>query len=139
MIADMPLKDGILSARTFLIQTSEARTVGKGDVDLRNQTLDYALTTRSSHFSVGSLPGAIDVTGKLGSPSILPGKEVVARAGAAAALGVLLVPLAIIPTVQLGVGEGACTDALRETREDPAAPPAPAPPAAHSSGKHHRH
>jgi hypothetical protein len=43
--------------------------------------------------------------------------------------------------VQLGVGEGSCTDALRETKEQPAAPPArPAvaaptrhrPPARHS-------
>ena len=139
MIADMPLKDGILSARTFLIQTSEARTVGQGDIDLHNQTLNYALTTRSSHFSVGSLPGAINVTGKLGSPSILPGKEVVARAGAAAALGVLLVPLAIIPTVQLGVGEGACTDALRQTRETPAAAPAPPASTRHPVAARHIH
>ena len=126
LIADMPLKDGILSARTFLIQTTEARTVGKGDINLRNQTLDYSLTTRSSHFSVGSLPGPINVTGKLGSPTILPGAEVVARAGAATALGVLFVPLAILPTVQLGVGEGACTDALHEASAAPAAPPTPA-------------
>ncbi len=126
LIADMPLKDGVLTARTFLLQTSEARTIGRGDVNLRDQTLDYSLTTRSSHFSVASLPGPINVTGKLGSPVIRPGAEVVARAGAATALGVLFFPLAILPTVQLGVGEGACTDALKETRESPAAPPAAA-------------
>ena len=123
-IADMPLQDGILSMKTFLLQTSEARSIGRGTIDLRNQTLDYSLTTRSSHFSIASLPGPINVTGKLGSPSIRPGAEVVARAGAAAGLGVLLPPLAILPTVQLGVGEGACTDALRRTDEAPAAPPA---------------
>ena len=122
-IADMPLKDGILSMKTFLLQTSEARSIGRGTIDLRNQTLDYSLTTRSTHFSIGSLPGPINVTGKLGSPSIRPGAEVVARAGAAVGLGVVLAPLAILPTVQLGVGEGACTDALRKTDEAPAAPP----------------
>ncbi len=137
LIADMPLKDGILTARTFLLQTSEARTIGRGDVDLRNQTLNYSLTTRSSHFSVASLPGPIDVTGKLGSPVIRPGAEIVARAGAATALGVLFFPLAILPTVQLGVGEGACTDALKQTRQDPAAAPA----AAHApvAATHHGH
>jgi len=140
LIADMPLKDGILSARTFLIQTSEARTTGRGDIDLRNQTLNYALTTRSTHFSVGSLPGAINVTGKLSSPSILPGAEVAARAGAATALGVLLVPLALLPTIQTGVGEGACTTALQAAKENPAAKPAAPPAASHApalSARHH--
>ena len=139
-IADMPLKDGILSARTFLLQTTEARTIGRGSVNLRDQTLDYSLDTRSSHFSVGSLAGPINVTGKLGSPSIRPSTEVVARAGAATALGVVLFPLAVLPTVQFGVGEGSCTDALRETKQNPAAPPAPTTtrhgPAVHP--RHHR-
>ncbi len=137
-VADMPLKDGILSMRTFLLQTSEARSIGRGTIDLRDQTLDYSLTTRSTHFSVGSLPGPINVTGKLGSPTIRPGAEVIARAGAAAGLGVLLAPLAILPTVQLGVGEGACTDALREARQDPAAPPAATKVVAHPARSHHR-
>ncbi len=137
LIADMPLKDGILTARTFLLQTSEARTIGRGDVNLRDQTLNYTLTTRSSHFSIASLPGPIDVTGKLGSPVIRPGAEVVARAGAATALGVLFFPLAILPTVQLGVGEGACTDALKETQANPAAPPAVTPAAAVTKHRGH--
>jgi hypothetical protein len=87
------------------------------------------------------LPGAINVTGKLGSPSILPGAEVAARAGAATALGVLLVPLALLPTIQTGVGEGACTTALQAAKENPAASPA-APhhlaPAQAPRARHHR-
>ncbi len=141
-IADMPLKDGILTARTFLLQTSEARTIGRGNVNLRDQTLDYSLDTRASHFSVGSLAGPINVTGKLGSPSIRPSAEVLARAGAATALGVALFPLAVLPTVQFGVGEGSCTEALRETNQNPAAPPAPtaAPKATrHGPVAHPRH
>ena len=138
-VADMPLKDGILSMRTFLLQTSEARSIGRGDIDLRNQTLNYSLTTRSTHFSIGSLPGPIDVTGKLGHPTIRPGGEIVGRAGAATALGILFAPLAILPTVQLGVGEGACTDALREAKNDPAAPPAAtAKPHEHKAPVRHR-
>ena len=138
-IADMPLKDGILTARTFLLQTSEARTIGKGSVNLRDQTLDYALDTRSAHFSVGSLAGPIDVTGKLGSPKIRPSTEVVARAGAATALGFAFFPLAVLPTVQFGVGDGACTDALRQTNENPAAAPAPVPVKSRVPAAHHRH
>ncbi len=123
-VADMPLKDGILSTQTFLLQTTEARTVGRGTIDFRNQTMDYSLTTRSTHFSIGSLPGPINITGKLGKPSISPGAEVVARAGTATGLGILLPPLALLPTIQFGVGEaGACQAALTEMRDHPAAPP----------------
>ncbi len=121
-VADLPLKNGIMSTDAFLLQTGEARTVGRGTVDFRNQTIDYSLTTRSTHFSIGSLPGPINITGKLNSPSIAPGAEVVARAGAATALGVVLPPLAILPTVQFGVGEAeACRAALTDVREHPAA------------------
>lgn len=123
-IADMPLNNGTLSTKTFLLQTSEARTTGDGTVDFKTQTLDYKLTTRSTHFSVGSLPGPISITGKLGRPSILPGLEVVARTGAAAGLAAVLPPLALLPTIQFGVGEGGvCQRALTEVRDHPAAPP----------------
>ncbi len=123
-VADMPLKDGILSTQTLLLQTTEARTVGRGTVDFKNQTIDYSLTTRSTHFSVGSLPGPINITGKLGKPGISPGAEVVARAGTATGLGILLPPLALLPTIQFGVGEaGACQAALAEMKDHPAAPP----------------
>jgi hypothetical protein len=78
-----------------------------------------SLTTRSKGFSIGSLPGPIDITGPLGSPSIRPGAEIVARAGAAAGLGVLLTPLgALLPTIQFGVGDNnACTHAEDVERE----------------------
>lgn len=127
-VLDMPLKDGILSTDTFLLQTSEARSVGKGTVDFKNQTLDYSLTTRSTHFSIGSLPGPINITGKLGKPGIAPGAEVVARAGAATGLGIVLAPLALLPTIQFGVGDaGVCAGALQDARAHPAAPTAAVP------------
>ena len=141
-VADMPLKNGILSMKTFLLQTSEARSIGRGTIDLRNQTLHYSLTTRSTHFSIGSLPGPIDVTGKFANPTIRPGAEVAARAGAAVGLGVLLAPLAILPTVQFGVGKGACTDALQEAKQGPAAAPQKPKSKSHAHAHahaHHRH
>lgn len=123
-VADMPLKNGILTTKALLLQTSEARTVGAGTVNFRDQTLKYSMTTRSTHFSVGSLPGPINITGKLGKPAITPGAEVVARAGAAAGLGVVLAPLALLPTIQFGVGEGsACQLALADVKAHPSAPP----------------
>jgi uncharacterized protein involved in outer membrane biogenesis len=118
-VTDLPMKNGIVDTKALLLDTTEARVVGRGTIDFRNQTLDYSLTTRSKHFSIGSLPGPIDITGKLGDPSIRPGTEVVARAGAAAGLGVLLTPLgALLPTIQFGVGnDNACTKAEAQERQ----------------------
>ncbi len=111
-IADLGLQQGIAHTNTLLLQTSEARTTGKGDVNFRDETLDYSLDTRSTHFSIGSLPGPINITGPLTGPTILPGREVAARAGAAVGLGILAGPAALLPTIQFGTGEGhACADA----------------------------
>jgi len=112
-VTDLPMKNGIVDTKALLLDTDEARVVGRGTIDFRDQTLDYSMTTRSKHFSIGSLPGPINITGKLGDPTIRPGAEVAARAGAAAGLGVLLTPLgALLPTIQFGVGnDNACTKA----------------------------
>lgn len=124
-VTDLPLHRGLLDFDVFLLDTNEGRVTGKGSLNFRDQMLDITLTTRAKHFSIGSLPGPINITGPLGDPSIRPGTEVVARAGAAAGLGILLTPLgALLPTIQFGIGnDNACTRAfavehepLRETR-----------------------
>ena len=117
-VTDLPLRHGDLDFNVFLLDTTEGRITGTGDLNFADQMLNLSLTTRSKHFSVGSLPGAIHITGPLGSPSIRPGAEIVARAGAAAGLGVLLTPLgALLPTIQFGVGnDNACTHAMEVER-----------------------
>jgi uncharacterized protein involved in outer membrane biogenesis len=118
-VADLPLRHGDLDFNVFLLDTTEGRITGTGDVNFADQMLNLSLTTRSKHFSIGSLPGPINITGPLGSPSIRPGAEIIARAGAAAGLGVLLTPLgALLPTIQFGVGnDNACTRATEVERE----------------------
>ncbi len=118
-VADLPLENGIVDTKALLLDTEEARVVGRGTLDFRNQTMNYSLTTRSKHFSIGSLPGPIDLSGPIVSPSIRPGAEIVARAGAAAGLGVVLTPLgALLPTIQFGVGnDNACVSAEAAERQ----------------------
>jgi uncharacterized protein involved in outer membrane biogenesis len=108
--ADYVLTHGVMHTKTLILDTSEARVQGTGDVDLANETIDYKLKTASTHFSIGTLPTPIDITGPLKSPSIRPEiGPLAARAGAAIGLGILFPPAALIPTIQFGTGDdGAC-------------------------------
>ncbi|MBV8399787.1 MAG: AsmA family protein, partial [Acetobacteraceae bacterium] len=107
MIVDLPLKQGVLDTRTMLLDTEEANITGKGTVNLKTETIDFRIDQEPKHFSIGTLHAPILIRGRLKSPSILPAPgETGARAGIAAALGVLLTPLAaLLPTIQLGLGE----------------------------------
>ena len=118
MVIDLPLQKGVVSTRTMLIDTDQSNIEGSGTVDLRSEQIDYQLKTTPKHFSIGSLPAPIDVRGPLKSPSILPDPApVAARGGAAGALGILLTPLgALIPTIQLGLGEDSdCAKLISQT------------------------
>lgn len=126
LVADMPLDNGILKTKSLLLQTETTRTTGTGTVNFHNDTLDYAVTTRAIHPQILSLPGAVHIFGPLSSPNILPGAELIGRVAASVGLGVLFPPAALIPTIQLGVGEGsACERAVQEANTNPAAGIAP--------------
>lgn len=125
LITDFVLQQGIVDARTMVLDTNEARVAGKGTVNLRDESLKLVLETESKHFSIGSLPAPVDITGSLAHPSVLPDMVVLgARAGAAVGLGILLTPLAaLLPTIQLGTGEdGACSGLLSKASAPPRVP-----------------
>ena len=116
--ADFSLTNGELATRTLILDTSEARIQGSGDVNFANETIDYKLKTNSRHFSIGTLSTPIDIDGHLKSPSIKPEIGPLAlKGGAAIGLGVLFPPAALLPTIQFGTGnDNAC-----EVAEAPAA------------------
>ncbi len=122
LVADFALRQGILGTRTLLLDTGEANVTGKGDINLRDEMIDYQLRTQAKHFTIGSLPAPIDITGHLKHPSVAPdAKELAVRGGLAAGLGVLLTPLAaLLPTIQLGLGENNdCGALIRSAQRTP--------------------
>jgi uncharacterized protein involved in outer membrane biogenesis len=114
LVADFALRQGIMNTRTLLLDTGEANITGKGSINLRVETIDYQLKAEAKHFSIGSLPAPIDITGRLKNPNIAPdAKDLAVRGGIAAGLGALLSPLAaLLPTIQLGLGKDNNCDAL---------------------------
>jgi uncharacterized protein involved in outer membrane biogenesis len=106
MIGDFALKDGNVTTRALLVDTGEALIGGHGDIDLKTQTITFQIASHSKNFSVGNLPTPIKISGTLKHPSIGVGIAPLAvRGGLAVALGFLAAPLAILPTIELGVGD----------------------------------
>ncbi len=118
LIGDFGLRRGSLTTRTLLLDTESHLVTGAGTAHLGRETLDFRIKTESKRPSVGSLPTPIAITGSFKDPSVQPEVgELAARAGAAVGLGVLFAPLALLPTIQLGVGENsACENLTRRSR-----------------------
>jgi uncharacterized protein involved in outer membrane biogenesis len=118
-VGNLVLQRGVLDFRAMTLDTGEAITNVGGNVDLGRETIDLVLKTDAKHFSVGSLPTRINITGTFKDPKIRPGAEAAARAGAAAGLAALFAPLAILPTVQFGTSEAddaRCGQLLQQAR-----------------------
>lgn len=117
-VADLGLRKGVLSTRTVLLDTEDSLISGMGDIDLGKERLNYTLRTEAKHFTVGSLPTDILLRGTFADPSVRPEMvELGARAGAAIGLGAIALPLAILPTIQFGIGEdNRCEGLVRRAR-----------------------
>ncbi len=125
MAVDMVLKGGVATARTAILDTDESRVGMKGSVNLRNEKLNLTVETDAKHFSVGSLPTPINITGTFADPGIAPEAGPLAlRGGAAVALGIVGTPLAaLLPTIQFGTGEdNACAKLLPHAKGPAKAP-----------------
>jgi uncharacterized protein involved in outer membrane biogenesis len=118
LIGDFALQRGVLKSRTLLLDTDAHVVTGGGGLEFGREQLDLRLRTDSKRPTVGSLPTPIRIEGTLKNPSIQPElAEAAARAGAAVGLGVLFPPLALLPTIQLGVGENSQCEALQSAGE----------------------
>jgi uncharacterized protein involved in outer membrane biogenesis len=123
-VGDFGLDRGIINTRTLLLDTGTAVIRGGGTVNLKNEAINYRIVSKPKHFSIGSLPAPIDITGTMKKPGIgVEKKQLLERGGAAVALGIIALPLAIIPTIQLGVKDphecqALVTEAEAQDRDD---------------------
>ena len=106
LIGAFTVTQGQLQTRIMLIDTSEAIVRGTGTIDLAHERLAYLIWTHAKHFSIAALPAPLGITGSFRHPAIAPDmKALAARGGVAAGLGAVFPPLALLPTIQLGVDD----------------------------------
>lgn len=107
IVARLALEGGTARATALIMDTPDSRIDGEGSIDLAQEEMDLRLISHPKDVSIGAARTPITVTGPLAHPSIGVAPEgLIARGGAALALGVLLTPLAaILPFTEWGLEE----------------------------------
>ena len=110
---DFALKDGIMTPRALVFDTSELRLNGRGLIDLEDEQLDLTFKATNKKFSPLSLRSPFYVRGTFKAPSVRPDYvRIGLRAAAAAVLANVAAPLVgLAATTDLGQGKDAkyCT------------------------------
>jgi AsmA family protein len=115
----LALRRGLLDFQAMTLQTKDSLINLDGTISLVKEAIDLSLKTDARHFSVGSLPTRLNISGTFRHPDMVPGAQGVTRGGALAGLGVLFAPLALLPTVQFGTSaeeDARCGELLRQAR-----------------------
>jgi uncharacterized protein involved in outer membrane biogenesis len=125
LASDFEVKDGVMQARTFVVDTDDAIIGVQGKVDLGEEKLGLSIHPKSKGVRVFSLRAPLYVQGTFKNPDVGVDKETVgAKAAAATALGVVASPLAaLLALVNPGPDEESpCPGLLAQAKEKPAAP-----------------
>ena len=106
-VADFKVKDGLLKAQTFVVDTTDTNVTGEGDINLKNEKMDLKLEAHPKDPSLLSARTPVLIGGRMADPKFgVDPTKAVARGAAAVVLGALLTPLAaLLPMIELGLGE----------------------------------
>lgn len=126
LASDFSVKQGVMQARTFVIDTDDAIIGVEGQINLASEALRLTIRPESKGVRVISLRSPLHVRGTFKQPDVGVDKGVVAaKAGAATLLGTLATPLAaLLALINPGPDqESPCAQLLAQAREKPVAPP----------------
>ena len=120
-VADMTAKNGQLQMQNLVFDTDNVLITGKGDVSLTMEEFDVSIRGQPKKLRFFRVRSPIAIRGPLRKPSIgIEGEKAVAQGGVAAALGVLVAPLAaVVAFVDPGLAKDAnCSALLAEAKSD---------------------
>lgn len=132
--AAFEVKQGLMSSKVIVLDTTDTVLNGSGQISLANETLDITLHPQPKDHSILSFRSPLRIAGTFASPSAGPDKLALAgRAGLTLALGVINPLLALAATFETGPGQDAdCQRALAlavdpKAKAQPATTPAAGP------------
>ncbi|MCI1006852.1 AsmA family protein [Herbaspirillum sp. C7C8] len=126
LAGDLPVRDGVMTVKTLLLDTEDALIVVDGSIDMKHERLDLNVHPHSKGLRIISLRSPLYVKGSFKDPDVGVNKGVLAlRAGGAVALGLLAPVAAILPLINIDADQKAeCGRLLEEVKKTPQAPPA---------------
>jgi len=114
-VVDLDVAGGVAKPKVFVVNTSDSTMFVDGTLSLKTEAMDLRTVVSPKDFSPLTLRTPILVRGTLGDPVVsIDAKKVVAKAAAAALLGVLVAPIAaVVPFVDPGSRDAAKETAAR--------------------------
>jgi uncharacterized protein involved in outer membrane biogenesis len=121
-IGDFDVKNGLLTSNIFVFDTTDTNIQGDAKINLKNEAMDIRLDANPKDASLLTLRTPITVGGTMKKPQIgIDPGELAARGAGAAILGVVAPFIAIIPFIELGLGEDSdCRHLIAKARENSA-------------------
>jgi len=126
LAADLGVKDGVASTRTFVLDTEDAIVDINGSVNMSNEQMDLRIKPETKSLRIFTLRTPFFVRGTFKHPDLSLDKKVLAlKGGAAAALAIVAAPAAaLLPLINTGPGEDSpCKALLARAGAKPVAPP----------------
>lgn len=124
-VGDFKVTNGILNSETFVFDTNDTNVAGDAQINLKTEALDIRVKAHPKDPSLFAAKTPIVVGGTLKNPAVgLSPGELGGRSVAAVALGALLTPVAaIIPFLEMGLGEDSdCSGLIRQAQAKSGAP-----------------
>lgn len=118
LVSRFDIKSGIATARTFLFDTDRDMVTAEGNVNFADETLYLKLKPYNKGVTTVSLRTPVDVQGTFAKPAFhLETGNLIARLSASIGLGVLFPPAAVLPLIDVGLGEqNGCSKAYAAQR-----------------------
>ncbi len=123
MVGDFADRNGIMTTRRFLFDTTDTLLTATGSVDLRVEQFDLRVTAKPKDHSVLALRAPLIVRGTFKYPSVKPDfKSLGVRGVIAVVLGAIAPPAAELALIEFGPGKNVdCSGAAAAAKAAPAA------------------
>ena len=127
--AAFDVKQGVMTSRAIVLDTSDTVINGSGRVSFADETLDLVLNPAPKDFSILSFRSPLKIGGTFAAPTAFPDKTALAgRAAIAVALAAINPLLALAATVETGPGEDAdCAGVFADAQKGKASARSAAP------------
>jgi uncharacterized protein involved in outer membrane biogenesis len=118
---DLAARDGQVDIQSFVIDTTDTRFSGDGDINLDEERVRFVVAPHPKDFSLLTFRTPLHIRGRFSDLQFYPEySELAERTVAAVALGLVATPFAaLIPLIETGTGKNAaCQSLLHEANDE---------------------